>query len=133
MFIWFVTRDSAGSPWQSGIYRTTGSREAGPAEVRAAARPLNPVNGKLSVKGGTKNPAVTVYLRPFCVNNPVGARVGLIVDARSSPVRRSPYSQPQLTLGERLHDRLSRHRPDGGEGQDVHGDRRRQHGERATR
>ena len=29
MFIWFVLRDSAGSPWQSGIYRTTAARSRG--------------------------------------------------------------------------------------------------------
>ena len=98
MFIWFVMRDSAGSPWQSGIYRTTGTPKPAQPRFAAAAKPLNPVNGKLSVKGGTKNPAVTVYLRPFCVNNPVGARVGLSSTTKLAG-KTVAYSQPQLTLG----------------------------------
>ena len=77
MFIWFVMRDSAGSLWQSGIYRKTGRAKPAQPKFAAAAGPLNPVNGKLSVKGGTKNPAVTVYLRAFCANNPVGAQIGM--------------------------------------------------------
>ena len=109
MFIWFVMRDSAGSLWQSGIYRTTGGAKPAQPKFAAAARPLNPVNGKLSVKGGTKNPAVTVYLRAFCANNPVGAKVGLDVDdearrearrrtrsrsSRSASTARSPTASP---------------------------------------
>ena len=82
MFIWFVLRDSAGSPWQSGIYRNSGSAKPGQPKWAAAAKPLSPVNGKLSIKGGTKNPAVTVYLRTFCVNNPIGELVG--VEARTT-------------------------------------------------
>ena len=31
------------------------------------------------MKGGTKNPPVTVYLREYCSNNPVGATVGYTV------------------------------------------------------
>jgi len=77
MFIWFVLRDSAGSPWQSGIYRITGAAKPSQPKFAAAAKPLSPVNGKLSLKGGVKNPAVTVYLRSFCANNSVGAKVGL--------------------------------------------------------
>jgi len=77
MFVWFVMRDSAGSPWQSGIYRTTGSPKPSQPKFAATAKPLSPVNGKLNITGGVKNPALTVYLRAFCTNNPVGAKVGL--------------------------------------------------------
>jgi hypothetical protein len=77
MFIWFVMRDSAGSPWQSGIYRTTGSPKPSQPKFAAAAKPLSPVDGKLSIAAGVKNPALTVYLRSYCANNPVGASVGL--------------------------------------------------------
>jgi hypothetical protein len=77
MFVWFVMKDSTGSLWQSGVYRKTGGSKPAQNKFAAAAAPLNPVNGKLSVKGGTKNPAVTVYLRSFCVNNPIGTPVGL--------------------------------------------------------
>ena len=31
------------------------------------------------MKGGTRNPLVTTYLREYCANNPVGATVGYTV------------------------------------------------------
>ena len=72
MFIWFTFRDSPGNPWQSGIYRTTGAAKPAQPKWSSAVKPLNMVNGKASVKGGTKNPALTVYLREFCAINPIG-------------------------------------------------------------
>src|SRR6478672_7090450 len=54
MFVWFVMRDSTGSLWQSGVYRKTGGSKPAQSRFAAAAAPLSPVNGKLSVKGGTK-------------------------------------------------------------------------------
>ena len=98
MFIWFVMRDSAGSPWQSGIYRKTGAAKPSQSRFAAAAAPLAAVNTKLSVKGGVKNPSVTVYLRSFCANNPVGARVGVESTTRLAG-KIVAYSQPQLSLG----------------------------------
>jgi hypothetical protein len=77
MFIWFVLRDSTGSPWQSGIYRTTGAAKPSQPKFAAAARPLSPVNGKVSIAAGVKNPALTVYVRSLCANNPIGSRVGI--------------------------------------------------------
>ena len=97
MFIWFVMRDSSGSPWQSGIYRPTGASKPSQPRFASAATPLNPVNGKLSVKGGTANPAVTVYLRNFCAANPVGSRVGLASTTRLAG-KIVAYSQPELSL-----------------------------------
>ncbi|MEO5633478.1 cellulase family glycosylhydrolase [Gaiella sp.] len=77
MFIWFVLQDSSGSLWQSGVYRKDGSAKPGQPRWAAAAKPLSPANGKVRVKGGTKNPLITVYLRSFCVNNPIGVKVGV--------------------------------------------------------
>ena len=79
MFIWFVLQDSPGSLWQSGIYRGDGSAKPAMTRFAKAAPALNPVNGKLTVKGGTRNPTITVYLREYCSNNPVGATVGYTV------------------------------------------------------
>ena len=80
MFIWFVMEDNPGSLWQSGIYRDSGAAKLGAAAVREGRRrPLSAINGKLTVKGGTRNPTVTVYLREYCSNNPVGATVGYTV------------------------------------------------------
>ena len=72
MFIWFVFRDSAGSPWQSGVYRTTGAAKPAAAKWAAAAKGVDKLNGKVSVKGGTANPLVTVNYRDMCTNNVAG-------------------------------------------------------------
>jgi hypothetical protein len=98
MFVWFVMRDSTGSLWQSGIYRQTGASKPAQPRFASAAAPLSPVNGKLTVRGGTKNPSVTVYLRSFCVNSPVGAKVGL-TSSTSLGGKLVAYSQPQAALG----------------------------------
>ena len=97
MFIWFVLRDSAGSLWQSGIYRTNGTAKPAQPKFAAAAGPLDALNGKMNVKGGVKNPALTVYLRSFCANNPVGTTVG--VNSKTTRAGRLvAYSQPQVSL-----------------------------------
>jgi hypothetical protein len=97
MFIWFVMKDSTGSLWQSGVYRKTGAAKPARAKFAAAAGPLNAVNTKLSVKGGTRNPSVTVYLRSFCVNSAVGAKIGLTSKTLLGK-KLVAYSQPQLQL-----------------------------------
>ncbi len=79
MFVWFVLQDSPGSPWQSGIYRQGGVAKPAQARFRQAALPLSPVHGVVALKAGTRNPAVTVYLRYFCANNAIGTRVGLSI------------------------------------------------------
>jgi hypothetical protein len=76
MFVWFVFRDSSSSPWQSGVYRTNGAAKPAASKWTTAARTVDRINGKVSVKGNTVNPPVVVYLREFCANNPVGATVG---------------------------------------------------------
>ena len=79
MFIWFVMQDSQGSLWQSGIYRQDATpKRAQPVFARTAA-PLDPVDGKQTFKGGTRNPRLTVYLREYCANNPTGATVGYTI------------------------------------------------------
>jgi hypothetical protein len=79
MFIWFVMEDSAGSTWQSGIYRANGVPKRAQPRFGKSAGPLSPLNGKVTVKGGTRNPTLTVYLREYCANNPSGATVGFTV------------------------------------------------------
>jgi hypothetical protein len=76
MFVWFVFRDSSGSPWQSGLYRPSGAAKPAASRFRTAARGVDRINGKISVKGGTTSPALTVHLREFCANNAVGTPVG---------------------------------------------------------
>jgi hypothetical protein len=79
MFVWFVMQDSNGSLWQSGIYRLDGLAKRAEPRFAPAAGPLDMVNGKMTVKGGTKNPQVTVYLREYCANNMTGTTVGYTV------------------------------------------------------
>ena len=79
MFVWFVMQDSNGSLWQSGIYRQDGTPKRAQPRFAPAARPLDPTNGKVTVKGGTKNPLLTVYLREYCANNATGTTVGFTV------------------------------------------------------
>ncbi len=77
MFIWFVLRDSPGSPWQSGVYREDGGAKPAQRRWAAATASLSPINGNVRVKGGTKNPLLTIYLRSFCSNNPIGSTIGI--------------------------------------------------------
>jgi hypothetical protein len=81
MFVWFVMEDNPGSLWQSGIYRDNGSAKPAQPRFARAARPLDMVNGKVTVKGGTRNPNLTVYLREYCANNVTGTTVGYTVRA----------------------------------------------------
>ena len=111
MFIWFVMQDSTGSLWQSGVYRKTGAAKPSQPRFAAAAGPLDPVNGKMSVKGGTKNPVVTVYLRSFCANNPVGTPVGIELEDDARQASSSPYSPAAGATRDRLHRRVPRHGP----------------------
>ncbi len=97
MFVWFVMKDSTGSLWQSGIYRKTGDAKPAQPKFAAAAGPLNAVNTKLSVKGGVKAPSVTVYLRSFCANNPIGSSIG-ITSKTMLGRKLVALSQPQVSL-----------------------------------
>jgi hypothetical protein len=98
MFIWFVMQDSPGSTWQSGIYRTNGAAKPAQERFRTIAKTLSPVNGKVTVRGGTANPTVVVYLRSYCSNNPVGTPVGMTVRAYLGTKLVSVF-QTQLPLG----------------------------------
>jgi len=75
MFIWFVFRDSVGSPWQSGLYRENGTAKPSLATWSAAARQVNQVDGRVAVKSGTRSPTITLYLRSLCATNPIGSLV----------------------------------------------------------
>jgi hypothetical protein len=77
MFIWFVFRDSAGSTWQSGLYRSNGAAKPGLAKWQKATPALDARNPSIKVKGGTKNPRVTLYVREICTNNQPGTAVGM--------------------------------------------------------
>jgi polysaccharide biosynthesis protein PslG len=77
MFVWFVFRDSSGSPWQSGIYRASGAPKPAAARWAAAARGVDKLNDKVAVRGGTTSPTLVVNVRDLCANNLPGALVGV--------------------------------------------------------
>jgi hypothetical protein len=79
MFVWFVFRDSSGSLWQSGLFRPSGAARPARATWSSSAKGVDVINGLARVKGGSKRPRLTVYLREFCANNPVGATVGTTI------------------------------------------------------
>ena len=98
MFIWFVMRDSPGSLWQSGLYRTSGAAKPARAKFAAAAQPLSAVNSKIAVKGGTKSPALKINVRSFCANSPSGTAVG--INSRATLAGKLvAVSQAQVGLG----------------------------------
>ena len=123
MFIWFVMQDSQGSLWQSGIYRQDASPKRAQPAFAKTAKPLSPVNGKMTVRGGTKNPKITVYLREYCANNPAGATVGYTI--RSYLKHEARGGQPgRRPARPRLHREAARGEAHGGEEEDLprHGD-----------
>jgi hypothetical protein len=77
MFVWFVFRDSKGSLWQSGVYRANGAKKSAYNRYSKAAPPVDMRNGSYSIKGGTKSPLVTGFVREFCANNAAGTPVGV--------------------------------------------------------
>ncbi len=97
MFVWFVMRDSTGSLWQSGVYRQDGSPKRAQPRFASAAAALDPRNPSMKLKAGVRNPAVTVYLRSFCANNPIGSPVGINSTATLNG-KIVAFSQPQLSL-----------------------------------
>jgi hypothetical protein len=76
MFVWFVMQDSQGSLWQSGLYRSDGSAKPAQPRFASSATPVDARNGLIRVRGGSRNPAATVYVRSFCANNAAGTTVG---------------------------------------------------------
>ena len=98
MFIWFVFRDSAGSTWQSGLYRLDGTQKPAAAAWSSAAARLDMRNESVTVAGGSFEPTVTAYVREFCNNNPIGAAVGTTTRVYSGG-KLVGVTQARLALG----------------------------------
>ncbi len=98
MFIWFVFRDSRDSVWQSGLYREDRSPKPAESEWPIAVAALDMRNGEVTVRGGTVGPSLTVFVRDFCANNPVGAAVGTTTRVRTGG-RLVGVTQARLALG----------------------------------
>ena len=78
LFIWFVFRDSAGSSWQSGLYRKNGSAKPARPVWGAEARLSDQLDATVAVRGGTTSPAVRVHARELCATIPVGGLVTVL-------------------------------------------------------
>jgi len=77
MFIWFVFRDSSGSTWQSGLYRQSGAAKPILARWRQIAGPLDARDPSIRVRGGTRNPLVSLPVREICTTNAPDSEVGV--------------------------------------------------------
>ena len=74
MFIWFVFRDSAGNPWQSGLFSASGSPKPAYSAFGAVAR-LTDGTTSHTKPGG--HPAVTMYMPYLSHYANVGAQIGI--------------------------------------------------------
>jgi hypothetical protein len=74
MFIWFVFRDSAGNPWQSGLYSAGGSPKPAYSTFSAVARLID---GTMSQTKPGGHPTVTMYMPYLSHFAIVGAQIGI--------------------------------------------------------
>ena len=79
MFIWFVFRDHRTSVWQSGLRTRSGAPKPALSRFTTAARTLDARNAFVRVRGGVRNPSLTVPLRAYGEGTRPGERVGFNV------------------------------------------------------
>jgi hypothetical protein len=75
VFVWFVFRDSAGSPWQSGFYASDGNAKAGLDAWVALVALTNGVT--LSVPAGTVDPTIRADVPSLAFFDGAGSTIGL--------------------------------------------------------
>ena len=129
MFIWFVFRDSASSPWQSGVYRTSGAAKPAASRWASAAKTVDKLNGKVTRQGRHRQPARQRQL-PRHVHEQRAGHAG-----RRHLARRPGQQQHSRRLGPdldtarvRLHDHGPPHGSRGREGPQLPSRDRREHG-----
>lgn len=76
MFIWFIFRDQAVSPWHSGLLNQNATRKPAYGAFVAAARPFDVRNPVLTVKRGTSNPTLHVPVWELLARDGPGTNVG---------------------------------------------------------
>ncbi len=74
MFIWFVFRDSAGNPWQSGLFSAGGSPKPAYSAFGAVARLTDGTTSRTKPGG---HAAVTMYMPYLSHYANVGAQIGI--------------------------------------------------------
>ncbi|HEY5294899.1 MAG TPA: cellulase family glycosylhydrolase [Gaiellaceae bacterium] len=74
MFVWFVFRDSAGNPWQSGLELPSGAKKPAYAAFGAVARLID--GETMNVKAG-RAPSVKVFVPLLASYSGVGSQIGV--------------------------------------------------------
>jgi hypothetical protein len=121
MFVWFVFRDSAGSPWQSGVYRSSGAALGGGREGRG------PAQRQADREGRYRQPARQRQLSRHVHEQRAGRARRRLVACLPGDAERELGSD-LVGARIRLHGHGPSHRPGRGEGTDVQGRDRREHG-----
>jgi hypothetical protein len=74
MFIWFVYRDSAGNPWQSGLFSQNGAKKPAYNSFSAVARLID---GTTSTTKAGVPPRVTMYMPYLAYYSSPGSAIGV--------------------------------------------------------
>jgi hypothetical protein len=74
MFIWFVFHDSAGNPWQSGLYAASGAQKPAYDSFGAVARLID---GTMTTVAAGTTPHVTMYMPYLAYDSQPGTQIGL--------------------------------------------------------
>jgi hypothetical protein len=94
MFIWFVFHDTAGNPWQSGLYGANGIQKPAYDPFGALARLID--GTMFTVKAGT-TPRVTMYVPYLAYYSQPGTQIGLTYVVREGAATVA-VGQPVATL-----------------------------------
>jgi hypothetical protein len=94
MFIWFTFHDSAGNPWQSGLYSSSGAQKPAYDPFGALARLIDGTMS--STKAGTP-PHVTMFVPYLGYYSQPGAEIGLTYVVRDGSATVA-VGQPVATL-----------------------------------
>jgi hypothetical protein len=94
MFIWFVFHDSAGNPWQSGLYTAGGAQKPAYDAFGSVARLTDGTTS--TIKAGA-TPRVTMYVPYLGYYSQPGAQIGMTYVVTDGS-RRIAIGQPVATL-----------------------------------
>jgi hypothetical protein len=81
MFIWFVFHDSAGNPWQSGLYTAGGAQKPAYDPFGALARLID---GTMFTVAAGKAPRVTMYMPYLAYYSQPGSEIGMTYVVRDA-------------------------------------------------
>ena len=95
MFIWFVFRDTAGDPWQSGLYAQNGARKPAYSTFSSVARLID---GTTTTTKAGVSPHVTMFVPYLGHYSEPGALIGLTYFAVDSTGKTVAAGQPTALL-----------------------------------